>query len=128
MSLAVPKEEGMARTLYMKPNGKPDDTITESDGLTDPFFAMSGSGDLTPAAAGDEYYYTYIVANEVASVTVTPTASAGVIKVNGNVVASGAASSAIALAVGEYTDIEVEVKETGKAAVKYMIKAFREAA
>jgi CSLREA domain-containing protein len=60
------------------------------------------SGTLTPAFASNTLAYTDSVANAVASVTVTPTAADAnaTIKVNGTTVASGAASGAIALAVG----------------------------
>ena len=60
------------------------------------------SGALTPVFASAALSYTDAVSNAVASVTITPTTSDAnaAVKVNGTTVASGAASGAIALAVG----------------------------
>jgi hypothetical protein len=59
-------------------------------------------------------------------VTVTPTATAGVITVNGSVVTSGAASSAIALgSAGSVTPITIIVQEVGKVAVTYNLLVAR---
>lgn len=111
----------------IKVSGKPTFAIAASAGLTTPFFALSGSAVLTPDAAGDEYEYVATVLNPVASITVTPTASAGVITVNGNVVASGEASSAIPLTAGAVTDITIAVTETAKAPKTYVIHVVRAA-
>jgi predicted secreted protein len=106
--------------------GKPTLSITASTGLTTPFFVISNDAILTPAAAGDVYDYVATVLTGVSSVTVTPTATAGVIKVNGNVVATGQASSAIALgSAGSITIITIEVAETGKVPKKYTIRVSR---
>jgi hypothetical protein len=65
---------------------------------------------------------------DVASITVTPTAAAGVITVNGNAVTSGEASSAITLgAAGSNTTITVVVTETNKAPKTYTIVVVRPA-
>jgi hypothetical protein len=63
------------------------------------------SGSLSPVFASGTTSYASSVANGVSSVTVTPTASdAGAsIRVNGNPVTSGQASSAISLSVGTNT-------------------------
>ena len=78
-------------------------TVVSSDA------ALSGlsisAGTLSPVFESGTDTYTTSVGNSVGSVTVTPTASDinGTITVNGLAVASGTASSAIALTVGENT-------------------------
>ena len=69
------------------------------------------SGTLTPAFAINTLAYTDAVTNATASVTVTPTAAdaGATIKVNNVTVASGAASGAIALVVGNGNVINVVV-------------------
>lgn len=120
---------GIGFTATIKPSGKPTLSIGTSAGLTTPFFALSESAVLTPAAAGDVYDYVATVLTGVSSITVTPTAAAGVITVNGNTVATGVASSAIALgAAGTNTTITIVVTETGKAPKTYIIKVARAAA
>ena len=119
--------DGIPFSATIKITGKPTLAVAASAGLTTPFFALSGSAVLTPDAAGDEYEYVATVLNGVASITVTPTATAGVITVNGTVVATGDASSAIALTAGEVTDITIVVTETAKAPKTYVIHAVRAA-
>ena len=112
----------------LRVTGQPTLDITYSDGLTTPWFVVSDTVSRVPDPADDIYSYVVNVANATASVTVTPTAAAGVIKVNGAIVASGAASSAITLgAAGTLTDIHVEVKEAGKIARNYVITIARAA-
>lgn len=119
--------DGIPFSATIKITGKPTLAVAASAGLTTPFFALSGSAVLTPDAAGDEYEYVATVLNGVASITVTPTATAGVITVNGSVVATGVASSAIALVAGAVTDITIVVTETAKAPKTYVIHAVRAA-
>ena len=119
--------DGIPFSATIKITGKPTLAVAASAGLTTPFFALSGSAVLTPDAAGDEYEYVATVLNGVASITVTPTATAGVITVNGSVVATGVASSAIALTAGAVTDITIVVTETAKAPKTYVIHAVRAA-
>jgi hypothetical protein len=108
--------------------GKPTLNITESAGLTTPFFAISESAVIVPSPANDVYEYVANVLTGVTSVTLTPTATAGEIKVNDNVVATGEASSAITLGdAGSMTDITVVVKETNKVPVTYVIHVIRAA-
>lgn len=102
--------------------GKPTLGVTASTGLTDPWFVISESAVVSPDEAGDAYLYVATVLTGVTSVTVTPTAAAGVITVQGNVVATGEASSAITLgAAGTVTTITIVVKETAKSAKTYVI-------
>ena len=103
-------------------SGKPTLGITASAGLTTPFFAISQSAVITPAPANAVYTYVATVLTGVTSVTVTPTATAGVIRVNDSIVASGVPSSAITLgAAGSVTTITITVTETNKTTVTYTI-------
>lgn len=107
-------------------SGKPTMGITVSAGLTTPFMALSGGGTLIPTAAQAVTDYVYSVVTGTTSITVTPTAAAGTITVNGNTVASGAASSAITLgAAGSVTAIPVIITETGKSPKTYTIRVAR---
>jgi len=100
--------------------------LTAGAGLTTPFFVLSNSAVLTPAASGGVYDYVATVLTAVTSVTVTPTAAAGTITVNGNVVATGVASSAIVLGLaGSITDIAIVVAEASKTPKTYKIKLVR---
>lgn len=109
-------------TATIKPNGKPTFAVATSAGLTTTFFAISESAVVIPAAAAAVYTYTASVLTGVASVTVTPIATAGVITVNGNTVTTGQASSAIALGgAGSITTITIVVTETSKAPKTYTI-------
>jgi len=112
----------------LKITGKATLNVTASTGLTDPYFVVSESAVVTPDEAGDTYFYVATVLTGVTSVTVTPTATAGVIKVDGNTVATGEASSAITLgAAGTNTEITITVQETNKTVVTYTIWVARAA-
>lgn len=109
--------------------GKPILGVTASTGLTTPFFTISESAVIVPDAAGAVYLYVATVLTGISSVTVTPTATAGVITVQGNVVGTGEASSAITLgAAGSVTLITIVVKEALKSAKTYEIYLTRAAA
>lgn len=111
----------------IKVNGIPVLAITLSTGLTTPFFVIGGSTGMVPAASGSVYDYVAIVLTATASVTVTPTAAGGaVITVNGNIVATGQASSAIPLgAAGSVTIIVITVTEVNKMTKTYTIRVQR---
>ncbi len=112
----------------LKISGKPTLAIGASTGLTTPFFAISESAVIVPAPSQTTYDYIATVLTGVSSVTVTPTATAGVITVNGTVVATGQASGAIALgAAGSVTTVTIVVTETGKVAKTYMVRVARAA-
>lgn len=112
----------------LKWTGAAEFAVTESAGLTTPFFSVNNSGVIVPAPAQDTVDYVVSFATGVTSFTITPTAAAGVIRVNGAVVASGAASGAIALgAAGSVTTAIVTVKETDEVAKEYTIRAVRAA-
>ena len=113
--------------------GQPVLAITASTGLTTTFFAVSGAGTvIVPAASGSVYNYVVNIATAVATVTITPTAAAGVITITANgaaqVVATGVPSSAITLgAAGSVTDCTISVQETGKVAKTYTLHLTRAA-
>ena len=112
----------------LKISGKPTLAIGASTGLTTPFFDISNDAIIMPSPASSVYDYVATVATGISSVTVTPTATAGVITVNGNVVATGEASGAIALgAAGSITTITIVVTETGKVAKTYTVRVARAA-
>jgi len=114
----------------LKISGKPTLAVTASTGLTTPFFTVSGAGTLiVPAASGSVYDYVVNIATAITSVTITPTATAGTITVNDNVVATGVASSAVTLgAAGSITEAVIVVQETGKTPKTYTLQLVRAAA
>ncbi len=83
---------------------------------------------LTPAFASDTIGYTATVGNSVGSVTVTPTVNDpnAAVTVDGSEVASGAASSAIALTEGDSRAISVEVTAQDGTANTYTVTVTRE--
>jgi len=121
-------DDKLTFTATLKVTGKPTLGVTVSAGLTTPFFAISNSAVITPAQAQGTTTYVATVLTGVTSVTVTPTATAGTITVNGNTVATGVASSAITLgAAGSITTITITVTETNKTPKTYTIYLSRAA-
>lgn len=111
----------------LKWSGQAAFTIDRSAGLTTPFFVVSNSEIVAPTKAQATLEYVVTVDTLISSVTVTPTAAVGVIRVNGNVVATGVASSAIALgAAGSVTVVTITVTETGKAPKEYTLRIVRD--
>lgn len=122
------------RSITVSVDGDVTVLTTRAAGLTTTFLAVADDEShalaLSPAAAGTTYYYTceaYKSSDESLNsntVTVTPTAAVGTIRVNGTVVASGAASGTIAIGQnsGDKTMISVVVSETGKIPVPYFIE------
>ncbi len=109
-------------TATISITGKPVLGVTASAGLTTPFFSIDESAVVEPSEAGDVFVYVATVLTGVASVTLTPTATAGVITVQGNVVATGVASSAITLGgAGSVTIITIIVTESLKSPKTYII-------
>ncbi len=110
----------------LKISGKPTLAIGASAGLTTPFFEISDDAVIVPQPIDNYYDYVAMVATSISSVTVTPTATAGVITVNGNTVASGEASGSIALGdAGSITAVTIVVTETGKVAKTYTVRVVR---
>jgi predicted secreted protein len=102
---------------------------TLSAGATTPFFVFTPAGLTAPLASATPGTYVNTQASTVESVVVKPyaTAATAVITVNGNVVATGVDSTAIALGEdGSLTPVTIVVKETGKVAVTYAIMVLRE--
>lgn len=98
---------------------------SESAGLTNLELSGNPANFLFTKEATE--YYGVMVANESASITVTPTGS-GIIKVNGEQVASGTASSPIALTEGVEKEIIVILVENGITQKTYTIKVTRQLA
>jgi len=88
------------------------------------------SGTLSPVFASSTTSYTSSVANNITSITATPTASdAGAsITVNGNAVTSGSPSPAIALAVGSNTVTTVVTAQDAVTTKTYTVTVTRAAA
>jgi len=111
--------------------GQPTLAITASTGLTTTFLAVSGAGTLiVPAPANAIYNYTVNIGTAISSVTITPTAAAGVITITANgasqVVGTGNPSTAIALgAAGSIVVATIDVKETGKTKKTYTLDLTR---
>jgi hypothetical protein len=120
------KGDAVSFEVTMKVSGAVTFNKTLSAGLTTPFFVFNPAGTNVPVASATVQQYVNSQATGTASVTVTPTATAGVITVNGNVVATGVPSSAITLgAAGSLTAVTIVVQETGKVAKTYPILVLR---
>lgn len=85
------------------------------------------SGTLTPAFASGTDSYTASVANDVASVTVTPTVNDAnaTVKINGTTVASGSASNPISLTVGSTNTITLIVTAEDDSTKTYTVNVTR---
>lgn len=125
----APVDGPMEMTASFKPSGEPIYGASRATGLTTTFFALDeGDGTVSPAKASATYAYTASVANEITEVTITPVSSGGdAIYVEGELVASAAESSAIALSVGANV-LTVVVYEDGKLPARYEITVTRAAA
>lgn len=122
----APVDGAIPFSATVKVTGKPTLGITASAGLSN--MALSNSAVMTPAFGAAVYDYVATVLTGVASLTVTPTAAAGVITVNGVVVGTGQASGAIALgAAGSVTTVTIVVTETNKAPKTYTVRVARAA-
>jgi len=101
---------------------------TASDGLTTPFLAFTDddSNNLAPVEtpANATYEYNLECYSDNTNITVTPTAAAGSIYVNGTLVASGEASGNILCptAIGGVTMIIIMVTEANKSPVVYKVR------
>lgn len=107
----------------LKISGKPTLATAASNNLSN---LVLTTATLYPAFAAGTYDYT--ATSIGASITVTPTAAAGTITVNGNVVATGVPSGAISLgAIGAVTTVTVVVTETNKSAKTYVVRVAKTA-
>lgn len=120
----APANNKLDFTASIEIAGKPEFVSTYSNNLSN---LVVTTATLAPAFSASTYEYIATVDNATESVTVTPTASQGVITVNGATVTSGQASAAIPLNVGLNT-ILVRVKEADKGAREYRVVIGRAAA
>lgn len=120
-------EGKLSFSATLKVTGKPTLGISTAADLT--ALAVT-TGTLVPIFSGAVKEYVVNIESGVSSVTITPTcAAADIIEVNGNVVASGEASSAIILGdAGSVTKATVVTKQTGKADNVYTLYLTRAAA
>jgi predicted secreted protein len=124
----APIDDKIPFSATIKPTGKPVFAVATSTGLS--ALVISNSAVLAPAFAASTIDYVASVLTGIASVTITPTASAGTITITANgasqVVASGTASSAIALGSAvSVTIVTITVQETNKAPKVYTIRINR---
>ena len=106
------------------------DTVSRLDATPSDDSSLSGlalsEGTLSPSFASGTTSYSASVANSVNSITVTPTTSdaGSSVTVNGGSVASGAASSAVALSVGSNT-VNVVVTAADSSTTTYTVTVTR---
>jgi gliding motility-associated-like protein len=106
-------------------------TITRAPSSNDNLSSLKlSAGTLSPVFAAGTTSYTANVANGTASITITPTAAdpTATMQVNGNTVASGAASGAIALNIGSNVITTVVTAQDGVTAQTYTVTVTRAAA
>jgi hypothetical protein len=128
MSEPIDKKGNVTWELAITPTSGQTDVETASTGLTTPFFAIADDdtpGNAitpVPAAAAAVYAYTVELYADNSTFTITPTATAGSIYVNGTLVVSGAASSAItAPAAGKKMYLPIVVFEANKTPKPYLL-------
>lgn len=129
LDFSYPTPTQMTISGSMKLAGAATLSSVDSDDLTALVVTGSVSGALspTPAFAASIYDYSYAAGATDATCTVTPTmATADEIKVNGTVVASGAASGDISLSVG-INIITVKTTDDDKTPVYYSLYVTRAA-
>jgi predicted secreted protein len=120
------KGDAVTFSVTMKVSGAVTLNKTLSAGLTTTFFVFTPAGVNVPVASATPGEYVNNQVTATTSVVVKPTATAGVITVNGAVVTSGVDSSAIALgAAGSITPVTIIVQETGKVSKTYEILVVR---
>lgn len=102
-------------------------TVTRSANANADLGALAlSAGSLSPAFSAGTTAYAVTAPHAASTTTVTPTAAAGVsvVRVNGSVVASGSASSPIALAVG-MTAITIGITAESGATRSYTVQVTR---
>lgn len=104
----------------IKVSGEPTFSTTAST-LTAPFFVCENSSSVFPDASGNVYTYIVNFGTGTETTTITPTATAGTIQVDGVTVATGEASDAITLTAGEIVEATITVKETSKTHTVYKL-------
>jgi len=118
--------------LAVTVNSKMAPITTLGAGLTSTFFTIADDyvspNALTPvpAAAADVYEYAVEAYADNTSITITPTATTGTIRVNDTIVVSGAASGAITLNTGNgaVTMVSITVTELNKTPRIYWLRVY----
>ncbi len=119
IAIVVTAQDGTVKTY--------DVTVTRAASATADLAALApGTGTLAPGFSPSILAYQLALGNAVASITFTPTASdpTATIAVNGSLVASGAASSPLALSVGS-NQISILVTAQNGATRTYLVNVTR---
>lgn len=107
--------------------GERTSTIVGSGTTSNPITALAISGTMKNFSFNQNTYnYTVQANNTTSSITITPTATTGIITINGIVVNSGTPSGSITLQADVEEFINVTVTETDKVPVNYILKITRE--
>jgi len=122
----IDKKGHVTWEMSITPTSGITDVETAATGLTTPFFAIADddANPITPvpAAAAAVYAYEVELYSDNTTFTITPTATAGSIYVEGVLVVSGAASGAItAPDAGKKKYVSIVVYETGKMPKPYLL-------
>jgi len=116
-------------SMELQGHGDPEPVENYSNNLSD-LTGIEEEGaaalDFVPEFAAEVYAYVVNVDSASTWIKLTPTATEGVIKVNGNVVPTATESAQIPLGdAGSLTDVAVSVQESGKMARVYKITVVR---
>jgi len=124
----IDKKGNVTWEMAITPTSGMTDIDTPATGLTTPFFAIADDDTPAnvitpvPAAAAAVYAYEVELFSDNTTFTITPTATAGSIYVEGVLVASAAASGTItAPAAGKKKYVSIVVYETGKMPKPYLL-------
>ena len=123
INIVVTSESGDIKTYKVNVTRRAAGASTNADLQT---LSLS-QGTLVPGFASATFVYTSSVANDVSSITVTPTTSdsKATVTVNTKAVSSGSPSDAIALSEGANTITVVVTAEDGKATNTYTVTVTR---
>ena len=121
ITTVVTAQDGVTTTTYTLVVTEQPSAIATLSGLT------PGTGKLSPAFNVSAFSYTESVASTVSTITVTPTSTVNTatIKVNGTTVASGTASSPIALNIGSNTITVAVTAQDGVTTKTYTVTVSR---
>lgn len=122
----IDKKGHVTWEMTITPTGALTEVSTASANLTTPFFVVTDNDanpvTPVPAAAAAVHAYQVELYSDDTSFTITPTATAGTIYVNGTIVVSGAASASItAPTAGKKLYIPIVVVETNKTPNPYLL-------
>ena len=124
-----PIGEAIKFNCTLKVSGKPTMNVNDgSTGLTTPFFTLAGVGFNTifpsPSASGSIYLYSATAQSDDHTITIVPTASSGIIHLNGTIVTSGIGGT-VSIATGETLPVFISVKESAKSPKIYKVNIYR---